>query len=236
MNAIDEIQKANEERKGNILKSFGIEGETIEKAKYIRRTGSPGNYKYEYPDDKKEGVWTKEQENAVSENDKAFKEHLKKKNIDPYSKEAADEWKNAGFMDKQKKIFGKDDDKKDNKSKEGYDSTFELNGKTYKTKGFTSVDAANNFMEKNPDYGLIGIKKQQVLGKTEEFYHVAKNDDMGKGKNDKKLPKVGQVVDIEGKGKMEVRRVSDSEIVLAKEGEKNASLSMSHNMYLKKTK
>lgn len=75
--------------------------------------------------------------------------------------------------------------------KEGYDSTFELNGRTYKTKGFTTVDAVNKFMEKNPEYGLIGIRKQQVLGKMEEFYHVARKDDMGKGKNDKELPKVG---------------------------------------------
>ena len=86
----------------------------LEKAKptkYIsRKKGKGGKYEYKYKEDvgKKKGrVWTEEQKKKIAENDKAFLEHLNKKGIDRYSKEASNEFKTAGFQDKQKVILGK---------------------------------------------------------------------------------------------------------------------------------
>ena len=85
--------------------------------------------------------------------------------------------------------------------KEGYDSSFELDGKTHKTKGFSSLENANDFIKQNKGYKIIGIKKQQVLGKDEKFYHVAKinkssESDLEKAKADKKQQKkIKKVVD-----------------------------------------
>ena len=88
--------------------------------KYFKREGIKGKYKYYYTEaeyneakgikggDKKEGgVWTKEQEGKVKENDSAYQKHLEDNKIDRHSKEAADAWKDGGFKDKQKEIFGK---------------------------------------------------------------------------------------------------------------------------------
>jgi len=86
--------------------------------KYFKREPKAGGgYKYYYTEaqykkekgtgEKKEGVWNKEQEKKIAENDKAFKEHLESKNIDPYSYEASKEWKGSKFQEKQKEILGK---------------------------------------------------------------------------------------------------------------------------------
>ena len=70
-----------------------------------------GNYRATLPESRlkpKSGVWSEEQEGKVAQNDKEFQAHLKKEGIDRYSKEASDAWKQGGFRDKQKKVFGKD--------------------------------------------------------------------------------------------------------------------------------
>lgn len=54
---------------------------------------------------------------------------------------------------------------------EGDVSTYVAFGKTFKTKTFTSDDAANAFMEENPDWGVIGVKDGLV--------HVADINDDG---------------------------------------------------------
>ena len=51
------------------------------------------------------------------------------------------------------------------------DSAFSLYGKNYKTKAFLSDMEANNFIAKNPGWGVIGVKDGIV--------HVAKNSDKG---------------------------------------------------------
>lgn len=48
-----------------------LEGNDLVKAKYTRRTGTPGNYKYEYADDKKGGGGQAAKQPALSEEDRA---------------------------------------------------------------------------------------------------------------------------------------------------------------------
>lgn len=56
------------------------------------------------------------------------------------------------------------------------EGTFVSNGEEFESETFDSVDAANAFMEKNPDYGLIRVDKEK--GK----YHVAKTKPIKKTK------------------------------------------------------
>ena len=52
-------------------------------------------------------VWSPKTANQVKKLDHQFSLFLKKRNINPYSKEASDQWREAGFQNRFKKIFNK---------------------------------------------------------------------------------------------------------------------------------
>ncbi len=58
------------------------------------------------------------------------------------------------------------------------ESTFSVHGRKFKTKVFTTVDAANNFMKKNENYGVIGENGKE--GDKDYEVHVALKSDNGK--------------------------------------------------------
>ena len=55
------------------------------------------------------GAWTTSQQKSVDKIDNQFKKLLAKKGIEPYSYEASQLWKSAGFNKKMRVIFGKDE-------------------------------------------------------------------------------------------------------------------------------
>lgn len=138
---------------GEILKArSGIYGNTPENRK-LGRIGQKYGAVKGGENEKESRVWTKDQNAKVKENDKAFDEHLKKKNIDPYSKEASGEWKSAGFQDKQKEIFGKKDGGEEKMTPSFTNQEIKLiemiedgksfNGKVYQTKKGPSIYVGN---------------------------------------------------------------------------------------------
>jgi len=52
-------------------------------------------------------VWSISEKDKVKKLDKDFNLHLKKKGINPTSREASIEWSEAGFKNRFKKIFNK---------------------------------------------------------------------------------------------------------------------------------
>ena len=52
-------------------------------------------------------VWSQKTANKVKTLDRQFSIFLKNRNIDPYSKEASNQWREAGFQNRFKKIFNK---------------------------------------------------------------------------------------------------------------------------------
>lgn len=64
------------------------------------------------------------------------------------------------------------------KEDKGVKSSVKVGGKTYKTIMFTSIDAANRFMEKNTEYGVIDSDKDNTE------IHVALLSDKGESLED----------------------------------------------------
>jgi hypothetical protein len=110
----------------------------------------------------KEGgnVWTPDQEKAYAELNDRFQKHLEEKGIDPYSYEASQEWKTAGFREEMRTIFGNKYD-----FKEGGEAKSSLN----------SVYV----MFDNPDYNYVTSMASGVDKKAAEDYFVGKTFNVG---------------------------------------------------------
>ena len=65
--------------------------------------------KYKLKEGLNEGAWTPAQTKAVDKVDNEFNKLMAKKGIEPYSVEASQLWRSAGFNKKMKKIFGKNE-------------------------------------------------------------------------------------------------------------------------------
>jgi len=66
---------------------------------------------------------------------------------------------------------GGGESKEGSKVEDGSASKLSVEGRTFNTKEFSNAKAANAFLEKNPDYGVVGEKEGAV--------HVARNQDVG---------------------------------------------------------
>lgn len=160
----------------------------IEKAsghKYFKREPKAGGgYKYYYTESEykqandkgekgKSNVWSKDQDKAIADNDKKFSDYLKGKNIDPYSKEASNEWRGSIWQKRQKEILGKE------KVKSPSDKNLTKDEKLEIAKYFSKENSFELALEKAKreltPMELIDLLKFHGMRKKEQIH----NDDMG---------------------------------------------------------
>ena len=112
----DKIAKVMGEFKAGTLKSSSGEKVTNKKQAIAIAMSEAGASKKE----KGGRVWTDKEESKVKSLNAEFQKELAKKELDSYSKDAADFWKSGGYRDRMRGIFGKAPlDKKENGGETG---------------------------------------------------------------------------------------------------------------------